>query len=179
MACEVLADLVVEALEAGRDGAVRDVVETHARDCVVCRERKGTLSAMAEGLDPPMETVRPGFVSRVMAEIRGEERHSGAYDRLPPLWQIGGAAALFVALAAVVLAAHPGGETWHGRALTGFLDQALVFLGGLSTGVRGLWDAVVPGRGLPILVGLAIAATALNVALVVRVLKRDTVEEDS
>ncbi|MFT7623215.1 MAG: hypothetical protein ACI9WU_002394, partial [Myxococcota bacterium] len=87
--CSQLADEVVDALEEGHPGAVREAVEIHLEHCVTCRERQGALRAMAEGFDPPMEQIRPGFVSRVMAEVRGEERqHVGAYDRLPPLWQI-------------------------------------------------------------------------------------------
>ena len=159
--CDILADLIIEALDKGREGAVREAVSTHSGGCVVCREKAGSLAALAAGLDPQMESVRPGFVSRVMEEIRGDElaHQGGAYDRLPPLWQMMGAGLLFVVLSAVVLATGPeaGGE-WHNRALTGFLNQALVFLGGLGAGIRGLWDAVVPGRGLPILIGCAIAA---------------------
>ena len=78
---------------------------------------------MAEGLDPPIPAPAPGFVGRVMAEIRGEEpEHVGAYDRLPPLWQVLGAGGLMAALAAVVLAVGSGSDAaWHTRALTGFL----------------------------------------------------------
>lgn len=172
--CDVIADRILEALEETRPGAVRQAVADHAPHCETCRERVGELSAMAEGLDPDIPAVRPGFVTRVMAEIRGSEvEYNGAYDRLPPIWQIAGAAVLLVALTAIVLASGPGAEgAWHERALTGFLDQALSFLGGLGTGIRGLWDSVIPGRGLPILIGCAALATVLNVAFVVGVMRR-------
>lgn len=177
-----LADRIIEALESGRSGAVRDAVAEYGPLDPVWRERMGTLRAMAEGLDPPMKAVRAGFVTRVMAEIRGEQAvHRGAYDRLPPLWQMLGAGVLFVALAAVVLATGASADSgWQGHALTGFLERALVFLGALSHGIRQLWDAVVPGRGLPILIGCAAVATLLNVAFAVRVLRRrgTTIEED-
>lgn len=174
-----LADRIIDALEEGREGAVREAVEDFLSGHGAARERQGTLRVLAEALDPPVEVVRPGFVSRVMAEIRGDARvqHHGAYDRLPPLWQIAGAAALFVALTAVVFAAGPtADQAWHQRALTGFLDQALVFLGGLSAGIRGLWDAVIPGKGLPVLIGCAVLATVLNIGFVVGGLRRKTVE---
>ena len=174
-----LADRIIDALEEGREGAVREAVEGFLSDHGGARERAGTLRVLAEALDPPLEVVRPGFVSRVMAEVRGDAhlQHHGSYDRLPPLWQIAGAAALFVALTAVVFAAGPtADQAWHQRALTGFLDQALVFLGGLSTGIRGLWDAVVPGKGLPILIGCAVLATVLNVGFIVGALRKKTVE---
>ena len=172
MSCETLADIVVEALETGRAGAVRAAVDGHVADCGPCRERAGAIRAMAEGLDPPLPAPSAGFVGRVMAEIRGERRQvAGAYDRLPPLWQVLGALALFVALTAVVLATGVG-DAWHTRALTGFLDQSMGFLGGLSQAIRSLWDAVAPGRGLPILIACTVVATVLNVAFVVGVLRR-------
>lgn len=182
--CDEMADLIVEALEDGTPGAVRRVVAEHAPGCARCRERAGALRAMADGLDPPIPATSPGFVGRVMAEIRGEvpggaSAPNGAYDRLPPLWQVLGAGGLMVALAAVVLAIGTGSDAaWHTRALTGFLDQALGFLGTLSHGITGLWETVVPGRALPILGILAAVATALNVAFVVGALKRrkETVE---
>lgn len=171
--CDTLADRIIEALETGHEGAVRETVTRHAPECSRCRERVGELHALAEGLDPRPAVIRPGFVGRVMDEIRGEARaHSGAYDRLPPMWQLLGAGALLVALAAVVLATGGQGDAWHSRALTGFLNQALVFLGSLSQGITGLWDAVAPGKGLPILIGCAVLATVLNVALVVSCLRR-------
>ncbi|MFT5429982.1 MAG: hypothetical protein ACI9OJ_000655 [Myxococcota bacterium] len=172
--CDVMADLIIEALEEGRTGAVRQAVDNHAPHCERCRERVGALRAMAEGLDPPVPAPSPGFVGRVMAEIRGEERsHVGAYDRLPPLWQVLGAGGLMVALAAIVLAIGTGTEAaWHTRALTGFLHQSLGFLGTLSHGITGLWETVVPGRALPILATVAAVATALNIAFVVGALRR-------
>lgn len=168
--CVALADALVAALEEGRCGAVREAVAEHAPGCPDCRDRAGALAILAQGLDPEPPPIRSGFLARVMAEVRGEPALT-AYDRLPPLWQVLGAAVLFVALTAVVLATG-GGEAWHERALTGFLDQSLVFLGSLSQGIRGLWDAVVPGRGLPILIGCTVVATILNVALAAGVLRR-------
>ncbi len=177
--CDTLADGIIQALESGQSGAVRELVMGHAPQCLHCQEHIGELHALAEGLDPESVTVRPGFVARVMDEIRGEpEPHSGAYDRLPPLWQLLGAGALLAMLAAVVLATGGQGDAWHSRALTGFLQQALTFLGSLSQGITGLWDAVAPGKGLPIMIGCAILATILNCALIISVLrtKRETVE---
>ena len=112
-----------------------------------------------------------------MQEIRGEEANAnvatGSYDRLPPMWQVFGAGVLFVALTAIVLASGSSAESeWHTRALTGFMDQALGFLGGMSQGVRGLWDAVVPGKALPLLVGCAVLATALNIGFFVNAWRR-------
>jgi len=112
-----------------------------------------------------------------MQEIRGDESSAatvhGSYDRLPPLWQVFGAGVLFVALTAIVLASGSNAESeWHTRALTGFMNQALGFLGGMSQGMSELWDAVVPGRALPFLVGCAVLATALNVAFFVNAWRR-------
>lgn len=177
--CDPLSDVILAALEEGREGAVREAVADHAAECEPCGGRPGVLAAIAEGLDPHIPAVRPGFASRVMNEIRDREQHAGAFDRLPPPWQMAGAAALFVALAAVVLAGGTGAEgAWHSRALTGFVDQTLVFLGTFSGAIRGLWDAVVPGRGLPILIGCAVVATVLNVGFALSVLKRKTVSDD-
>jgi hypothetical protein len=112
-----------------------------------------------------------------MQEIRGEtstiDATHGAYDRLPPLWQVFGAGVLFVALTAIMLASGSNAESeWHTRALTGFMNQALGFLGGMSQGMSELWDAVVPGRALPLLIGCAVLATALNVAFFVNAWRR-------
>ena len=170
-----MAEAVVSALEERRYGAVRAAMAAHVGSCAVCSGRAEALGILARELDPEIPAPRAGFIGRVMAELRPART---AYDRLPPLWLVFGAGALFVALTAVVLATGGGGGEWHERALTGFLDQSLVFLGSLSQGIRGLWDAVVPGRGLPILIGCAALATALNVAIAVSVLrrKRRTVE---
>ena len=172
--CDIMADHILAALELRAPGAVRGAVERHVPTCGTCRERLGALRALADGLDPAVPAAQPGFVGRVMSEIRGEETRqvAGAYDRLPPLWQVLGAGGLLVALAAVVLATGTHADAWHSKALTGFLEQSLGFLGGLSAGITGLWDAIVPGRGLPILAGLAALATALNVAFVVGAMRR-------
>lgn len=175
--CADLADVIVEALETGQPGAVRAAVADHAQVCPICCERAGEAIALAAALDPVVPAVGSSFVSRVMQEIRGEEAKTpiatGSYDRLPPLWQVFGAAVLFVALTAIVLASGSNAESeWHTRALTGFMDQALGFLGGMSQGVRGLWDAVVPGKALPLLVGCAVLATALNIGFFVSAWRR-------
>ena len=172
--CDIMADQILAALEIRAPGAVRRAVEKHAPNCPTCRERVGALRALADGLDPPVPAAKPGFVGRVMDEIRGEEtvQAPGAYDRLPPLWQVLGAGGLLVALAAVVLATGTHADAWHSKALTGFLEQALGFLGGLSAGITGLWDAIIPGRGLPILAGLAVLATVLNVAFIMGAMRR-------
>ncbi len=173
--CNALAGTLISALEEGRSGAVRDAASSHVAHCTSCRERAGAIVAMAEGLDPPIPALGPGFVARVMAEIQEHDAPpapAGAYDRLPPFWQLGGAMALLVALSAMVLASPSGDGGWHARALTGFLDRALSFLAAVGEGVRGLWDTALPGQGLAILAGLALVATLLNVAFAVSAFRR-------
>ena len=175
--CAELADTIVDALETGLPGAVRQAVSAHVEHCAVCSERQGEARALAQALDPEIPQVSHTFVSRVMSEIRGEEAQDaashGAYDRLPPRWQVFGAAIWVVALTAIVLASGSTADSeWHTRALTGFMDQALGFLGGMSQGISGLWDAVVPGKALPLLVGCAVLATALNITFFVLAARR-------
>ena len=175
--CSELADTIVDALETGQPGAVQAAVAEHTESCQRCGERRGEIAALASALDPSLPEPSPSFVSRVMQEIRGQEpasAHSGgSYDRLPPLWQVFGAGVLFVVLTAIVLASGANADSeWHTRALTGFMDQALGFLGGMSQGMRGLWDAVVPGKALPFLIGCAALATVLNIAFFVSAWRR-------
>ena len=78
-----------------------------------------------------------------------------------------------MALATVAVATQGDTESaWHTRALTGFVQQALGFLGVLSHGLTDLWETVAPGRALPILVGCTVVATVLNVAFAVRAARR-------
>ena len=175
--CAELADIIVEAMETGRPGAVRDAAMQHSEHCPICSEQVGYVSALASALDPAVPELKAGFVGRIMQEIRGDDAMSpvahGSYDRLPPIWQVFGAGALFVVLTAIVLASGSTAESeWHTRALTGFMNQALGFLGGMSQGMSELWDAVVPGRALPLLVGCAVLATGLNVAFFVNAWRR-------
>jgi hypothetical protein len=171
-ACGHLADIIVGALEDGESGAVRAAVEAHIDQCERCGRQRSVLMELAVGFDPEHRPAGLGLVARVMSEIRDEGIAStSAYDRLPPLWQVLGAGVLLVALSAVVLATG-GGDTWHQQIVTGYLDEALHFLGGLSHAIQGLWDAVVPGRGLPILIGCAVIATILNVAFAINIIRR-------
>ncbi len=170
--CDTLADLILEALELGRPGAVRAVVDDHSRGCATCARRAGTLRSMAAGLDPTPPVTDSGFVAKVLAEIRGVEDDSRS--RLPPPWQVLGAIGLLVVLAAGVLSHHtPDADApWHTKALTGFVDQALGFLGVLSAGLTGVWESVAPGKALPILAVCAALATVLNVAFAVGAWRR-------
>jgi hypothetical protein len=169
--CDALADLIVEGLETGEPGTVRALVDDHVADCPHCAARGGALRLMASGLDPIPARVGAGFVTRVMTEVRGEVQSSR--DRMPPIWQVFGAAGLFVVLATVVIATQQGeNAAWHTRALTGFVDQALGFLGVMSHGITDMWESVAPGRALPILIGCAVVATVLNVAFAVRAVRR-------
>lgn len=169
--CDLLADLVVEGLESGEPGTVRALVDDHVADCPTCASRGGALRLMAAGLDPKPPPVGAGLVTRVLTEIRGETHASR--ERMPPVWQVFGAAGLFIVLATVVIATQQGADAaWHTRALTGFVDQALGFLGVMSHGITDLWESVAPGRALPILAACAAVATALNVAFGVRAVRR-------
>ena len=169
--CDLLADLLIEGLEAGEAGTVRALVEDHVGQCRACQPRAGALRVMANGLDPIPPPVGAGLVRRVMAEVQSGE--PATRDRLPPVWQVFGAAGLFAALATVAIATQGDPSApWHTRALTGFIDQALGFLGVLSHGITGLWESAVPGRAMPILIGCAVVATILNVSFAVRAVRR-------
>ena len=176
--CDLLVSEIISGMERGNAGSVREAVHTHVQNCNVCSEHRDKWTLLAAGLDPAPVKTSPGFTARVMEEIRGlPSPTDAAYDRLPPLWQVVGAAVLFTVLAAVVLATEPTDAAWHSKALTGFLEQALSFLGGLSQSIKGLWDSVAPGRGLPALVGCALVATALNVAFAIRHVRRQSVSD--
>lgn len=171
--CDTLADLMVEGLESGEPGTLRLLVDDHVGHCPECLPRAGALRTVANALDPSVAVApSPSFVGRVMSEIRADVQSER--DRLPPLWQVFGAAGLFMVLAAVVLGTQDArtDAPWHARALTGFLDQALGFLGVLSHGISDLWESVAPGRALPILAACAVLATGLNIAFAVRAYRR-------
>ncbi|HIA04883.1 MAG TPA: hypothetical protein EYN66_23810 [Myxococcales bacterium] len=176
--CGQLADIIIDSLETAESGQVRTNVQEHLNHCNTCQAHRGVLMELAHGLDPIPYDLSMNFVSRVMNEIRQDNIGvPSAYDRLPPLWQVLGAGVLFVALSAVVLATG-GGNDWHQQIVTGYLDDALHFLGGLSQAIRGLWDAVAPGKGLPILIGCAVIATILNIGFMLGTIrkKKETVD---
>jgi len=171
--CDTLADLMVEGLESGEPGTLRLLIDDHVGHCQECLPRAGALRTVANALDRGASIdASPGFVGRVMNEIRADVETTR--DRMPPLWQVFGAAGLFMVLAAVVLGTQDArtDAPWHARALTGFLDQALGFLGVLSHGISDLWETVAPGRALPILAACAVLATGLNIAFAVRAYRR-------
>jgi len=170
--CNQLADIIVDAMDNSSPGSVVSAMEQHIATCEKCGSQRNKLMAMANGLDPESQTVSKGFMARVMAEIRGDRAPSTAYDRLPPAWQVLGALGLLVALTAVVLATG-GSDEWREQVITGYLNQALVFLGGLSHAITGLWESVAPGRGLGVFVGCAIGATVLNVGFLLGAIKRN------
>lgn len=176
--CNQLADIIVESMDSTSSGTVADSLEQHLATCEKCAPHKGRLIAMANGLDPATTSVSKGFVARVMEEIRGDVGINTAYDRLPPAWQVLGALGLLVALTAVVLATG-GTEEWRQQVITGYLNQSLVFLGGLTQTITGLWESVAPGRGLGVFIGCAIGATLLNVGFLLGAIKRnkETVSE--
>lgn len=85
MTCEQVERLLARAADAALDPQRREAVDRHVAGCAACREaldaQRTTRSALAAR---PDAAVRPGFVTRVMANLPAQDPAGGSDEAVAP-----------------------------------------------------------------------------------------------